>query len=127
MAKNPLTMGDLFEFAANGRAAQTAIDRIIDGETVAKAAKDAGFGGVTYEPEFDAERLKKQLRRTFNLMQDGEWRTLIEIAEATGDLLQSISARLRDFRKDKFGGHTVNRRRRGEPSNGLFEYQLIVK
>jgi len=85
------------------------------------------FGGVTFEPDFDRDRLKKQLRRTYNVMKDGQWRTLIEIAQETGDQTQSISARLRDFRKAKFGGHEVNRRRRGEPKDGIFEYQLIVR
>jgi len=35
-----------------------------------------------------------------------------------------VSARLRDFRKEKFGSHTVNRRRKA--GGGTFEYQLIV-
>jgi hypothetical protein len=38
-----------------------------------------------------------------------------------------VSARLRDFRKSDFGGHVVNRRRRGECSLGVFEYQLEIK
>lgn len=84
------------------------------------------FDGGTFDPELDGNRLRAQLWRVRRLMQDGEWRTLPEIRDATGDPTQSVSARLRDFRKEKFGGHTVNRRRRGEGRSGLFEYQLIL-
>ena len=83
------------------------------------------FDGATYQPELDFERLSGQHRRTWILMNDGRWRTFNEISAITGDPPASISARLRDFRKIKFGGHVVNRRRRGEPGSGLFEYQVL--
>ena len=82
--------------------------------------------GSTYEAEHDRERLFAQLNRVREVMKDGEWRTLFEIEASTGDPTQSISARLRDFRKERFGNHTVNRRRRGPEKRGLFEYQLIL-
>lgn len=84
------------------------------------------FSGETYEAEHDHDRLFAQLYRVRGAMQDGEWRTLYEIEAITGDSVQSISARLRDFRKERFGSHTVNRRRRGLEKRGLFEYQLIL-
>lgn len=83
------------------------------------------FDGSTYDPAFDYARLESQLWRVFGLMWDGEWRTLEQIAQATGGSEAGVSARLRDFRKPKFGGHTVNARRVGEPKSGLFEYQVI--
>lgn len=82
------------------------------------------FGGSTYDPKKDYGRLAYQSRTIFDLMKDGRWRTLSEIAEETGFPMQSVSARLRDFRKEKFGGHTVNRQ---NLSAGLHQYQLIVK
>jgi len=57
-------------------------------------------------------------------MRDGNWRTLPQIHAATGEPEASISAQLRHLRKERFGGHTVNRR---HIENGLFEYQLILK
>lgn len=84
------------------------------------------FSGGTYEPEHDHDRLKKQFLRVRSVMKDAEWRTLFEVESIIGDPVQSISARLRDFRKERFGGHTVNRRRRGPEKRGLFEYQLIL-
>jgi hypothetical protein len=84
------------------------------------------FSGVTVEPLCDEVRLCKQYKRVFSVMVDGEWRTLSEIALECGDPLQSISARLRDFRKRRFGAHQVDRRRKGDDVSGLWEYRLIV-
>lgn len=82
------------------------------------------FDGETYDPALDENRLSKQLGRVWAAMKDGEWRTLSEIAEETGDESQAaISARLRDLRKPRFGGYNVLRRRRTE---GLWEYALII-
>lgn len=81
------------------------------------------FDGPALEPA-DIERLGKQSRAVFDLMCDGGWRTLRAISEAVTCSESSASERLRDFRKDRFGAHTVNRRKIAE---GLFEYQLVVK
>lgn len=82
------------------------------------------FEGKTYRREHDRLRLNAQLARVHALISDGLWRTLQEISDATGDMPQSISARLRDFRKTKWGGHKVERRRRGEAQRGIWEYRL---
>jgi hypothetical protein len=90
------------------------------------AVADYAFDGATYSPVFDYERLAGQNRRVFDCMKDGLWRTLGEIEAATGDPQASVSARLRDLRKSRFGGHSVNRRARGDRAAGLFEYQLVI-
>jgi len=90
------------------------------------------FDGATYEKEFDQKRLGAQMYSVYDLMKDKRWRTLSEIAQITGYPEASISARLRDLRKERFGNHTVNRQRRVVPEaninneTGLFEYQLII-
>ena len=61
----------------------------------------------------------------FDAMRDGQWRTLEAISMSTGAPQASVSARLRDFRKEKFGGHHVERRRMKE-LGGLFEYRLAL-
>ena len=81
------------------------------------------FDGATYEPEQDKHRLNCQLRRVFDLMRDGKWRTLDVIAYQVSGSEAAISARLRDFRKPRFGAHTVERRR---VKCGLFEYRLLA-
>lgn len=83
------------------------------------------FDGGTYEPEHDKRRLLGVRERVEDLMSDGAWRTLGEIHKETGVREPTASARLRDFRKEQFGGHTVERRARGARCNGLFEYRLI--
>jgi hypothetical protein len=83
------------------------------------------FNGPAYDHERDSQRLTGQIQRVFALMSDGAWRTLREIAEATGDPEASVSAQLRHLRKPRFGSHTVERRRRGVESSGLWEYRLL--
>ena len=81
------------------------------------------FDGSDYNPLRDDKRLSKQIDRVFECMKDGNWRTLPQIAEATGDPEASISAQLRHLRKERFGAHTINKRHITE---GLFQYQLVV-
>lgn len=69
--------------------------------------------------EIDGERLGRQLVAVRDCMADGQWRTLREISQATGAPEASASARLRELRHD---GHTVERRRRGDPRAGIWEY-----
>ena len=80
--------------------------------------------GETYERAIDRDRLGKQHREVFDLMSDGKARTLREIEDLTGYPQASVSARLRDFRKEKFGGHQLDRTRRGE--GGTYEYRLTI-
>lgn len=85
------------------------------------------FDGATYDPERDGERLGREMTAVARLMLDGEWRTLAYISETlemtTGIRYPeaSISARLRDLRKPRFGSHTVERRYCGA---GLWEYRV---
>lgn len=85
------------------------------------------FGGDTYEPEFDAARLRGQLADIYARMSDGAWHTLRELAFVCGCSEASASARLRDLRKKRFGGHTIERRRVGDPKRGLFAYRMRRK
>lgn len=84
------------------------------------------FDGAAYIAEFDYTRLKGQMLKIWNLMHQGGWYTLQEISINTGAPEASASAQLRNFRKLKFGQHTVERRRRGDVNTGLFEYRLVV-
>jgi hypothetical protein len=94
-----------------------------DDEKSGQTAMD--FDGGTIEPALDAPRLGALLTAVRDLMHDGRWRTFAEIQSSIGMGSEGgISARLRDLRKERFGSHTVERRRRGVPSDGLFEYRL---
>lgn len=85
------------------------------------------FDGETFDAELDEDRLSKQLHRVRQLMRDHKWRTLHEISSVVEAPAQSVSARLRDLRKKKFGGFEVKRRRRGDPKSGVWEYQMLGK
>ena len=84
------------------------------------------FNGADYVPEFDDARLVGQMQRVYDLMIDGRWRTLQQIADATGDPHASVSAQLRHLRKPRFGSFVVERQPRGDRTRGLFEYRLIA-
>ncbi|HKA65462.1 MAG TPA: hypothetical protein VKD00_07055 [Methyloceanibacter sp.] len=86
------------------------------------APEDVWFDGETYVHERDGQRLGAQINRVLHVMQDGEWRTLREISERTGDPEASISARIRDFRKDRFGKNKVDSEHIG---HGLWRYRFI--
>lgn len=79
------------------------------------------FDGATIEPKRDQSRLQIQLAAVRSAMWDGKWHTLEWIAEVTGAPQASVSARLRDLRKVKFGAYKVERRYVAE---GLFEYRI---
>lgn len=86
---------------------------------------DAEHDGVTYEPGIDKARLNAQTQRVYAATKDGSWRTLRYLSDITGDPEASVSARLRDLRKDKFGGLTVERRRATSLA-GTYQYRVVI-
>lgn len=91
------------------------------GDTLYQPPPERAFDGHTYEPRQDHARLRGQLERVAALMGDGRFHTLQEIATAAGGTEASVSARLRDLRKPKYGARDVQRER---ISGGLFRYRL---
>lgn len=81
------------------------------------------FDGHTYDEDRDRDRLASLLARVYDAMHDTDWWTLAELARHTGGSEASVSARLRDLRKPRFGGHTVQRTR--QLLGGLYHYRLI--
>jgi hypothetical protein len=82
------------------------------------------FDGADINPHRDNKRLGQQMERIIELMKDEKWRIMKEISTICQAPEASVSAQLRHLRKERFGGHTVNRRHLGF---GLYEYQLILK
>jgi len=107
--------GGTLVVADNGRS----VSRSNEQQIAALIPQD--FDGKTYNPTLDKSRLKAQLVRVREFMRDGKWRSLSEVAAATGDPEASVSARLRNLRQPKHGLWTVDRRRR---SQSLWEYRL---
>ena len=108
---------------------QGTVEARLAAEDAAKAARlptftDApDFDGETYERARDHARLNAQLARVLTVLKDGQWHTLAGLSAQTGDPEASISARVRDLRKEKFGGYVVERR---YVESGLFEYRLLM-
>lgn len=82
------------------------------------------FGGTTYSEALDGQRLRGQLAVVKALLcRDlGRYWSLREIANATGFPEASISARIRDLRKRRFGAFQVVSRRR---SVSQWEYAVV--
>ena len=85
------------------------------------------FDGATYEPE-DSPRLSEQLQFVLLILKRGEWYSAEELQ---GELKKyqvkagtaGITARIRDLRKPKFGGHNIPHKR----IKGVDRYRLLPK
>ena len=81
------------------------------------------FDGADYVKERDYNRLANNHFKLKELMKDSVYRTLGEISGFIDVPEASVSAGLRDFRKERFGNHTLNKK---YLENGLYSYQLIL-
>lgn len=84
--------------------------------------QDIQFDGHTYNHLQDSLRLHRQLGKVWDVVKNGAWFTLREIADQIDAPEASVSARLRDLRKPKFGSNTVEREYIG---HGLYRYRFI--
>ncbi len=65
------------------------------------------------------------VEQVFDFMADGRWHALTEVASKTGLPVQSVSARLRDLRKPRFGRFTVDRMKMwGKPTVYVYKVGL---
>lgn len=87
------------------------------------AQESLRFDGPDVRPE-DKSRLGAQLAKVRALTAEGQWWTLAALAKAAGCSEASASARLRDLRKPRNGGHTVERER---VEGGLFRYRVVPR
>jgi hypothetical protein len=86
------------------------------------------FDGRSYEPTRDGDRLNTQLAAVRHILADGRWHTMTEIGRELSAIgifatETSISARIRDLRKTKFGAHDVQSR---YVDKGLWAYRMEV-
>lgn len=87
--------------------------------------KNAFSSGSTYSHALDGERIKGRRAQIFALMGDRKFRSLTEIANTVGGSEAAASARLRDFRKAKYGSYTVIGKRFGDKKSGFWKYQVL--
>lgn len=83
------------------------------------------FDGRTIDEDPDApKRLTGLMLRVWECVKDGSWWTLPDLARAAQGSEPSVSARLRDFRKSRFGGFEVERELIG---HGVYRYRVVVE
>ena len=87
------------------------IDEII----ARKRGEDAGTqGGIAFPAGVEAVR---------QIMADGLWHTIAELADRTGFKATGVSARIRDLRKKQYGPHTIERPPTKDRS--VYAYRLV--
>jgi hypothetical protein len=69
-------------------------------------------------------RLRTQLVRVYEAMCDGWYHTLPELATIANASEASVSARMRDLRKPRFGGFALKRKLSGNVSGPRYYYKL---
>ena len=93
-------------------------------ELIPMPPESTRFDGETFDAERDGARLASQLERVKAAISDGQWWTLAALVARCGGTDASVSARLRDLRKPKFGGYDIQRRYLGD---GLWEYRMVTR
>lgn len=83
------------------------------------------FDGPDVQPA-DVVRLAGQLAKVRDAMSDNAWWTIEQLQQKCGGSAAGISARIRDLRKLRFGGHDIERERVAG-HDGLFRYRMRVK
>jgi hypothetical protein len=93
-------------------------------------------GGPAYEPKLDRARLSLQIERIRLYLLPGEWKTLREMKAGLEAMYApahfpeaSLSAQLRNLRKEPYRLRIERRRREGVhgPGAGIWEYRLSGK
>lgn len=88
------------------------------------------FGGETYNEQRDGERLTSQLDAVRHILSDGQVWTLYAIATQAELILgrrvstPGVSARIRDLRKEKFGGLNIEKLSPTTTAPGVWRYQM---
>lgn len=80
------------------------------------------FDGETFDEERDGARLSRQLRLVRDAMASGGWFTLAQLARRVEASETSVSARLRDLRKPRYGAHTIELQYAGQ---GVWLYRMV--
>ena len=79
----------------------------------------ASIGGERVVREMDVEHLKAGVRRVYEVMQDGEWHSIEELRERTGQA--QADRRMRELRAE---GFTIEKKRVGESRSWAYRLQV---
>ncbi|MCI0422779.1 MAG: hypothetical protein L0312_26760 [Acidobacteria bacterium] len=82
------------------------------------------FDGATFDAKRDGARLTRQLDRVREIMQDKKWHTLAELVRLVGGASEAgVSARIRDLKKPRFGGHVIEKQFMAETSQWRYRME----
>ncbi len=82
------------------------------------------FDGHTYDDNRDRKRLTTEFNAVKTILMDGEWHTLPELFARTGyPATAALGSRIRDLRKEKFGGYNVESRC---VNGGVWAYRVLL-
>ena len=79
------------------------------------------FKGIGSENGEDRERLTGQFEGVWEIMRDGEYHTIKEVAEKTGEPAQSVGRQIRYIRSKPRGSHVLEREYRG---HGIYAFRV---
>lgn len=89
------------------------------------STKTPRFDGRTYDHKRDHTRLRTALEAVHDCLRDGQRWTVYELRDGvrlrTGKNHEAITARIRDLRKLKFGGHDIRKTHTG---HGVYAYWM---
>ena len=82
------------------------------------------FDGDDYVSRRDKPRLTLQIHQVRMYMENNDWLSVKQISDDLNFPEASVSAQIRNLRKEKFGNRIGERRYQG---NGLYEFKLMPK
>jgi hypothetical protein len=88
-----------------------------------RLAPNTRFDSGIVLTEKEQNGLTDQLDNIFNVLSDGLWHTVAEVAGIFGYQHTSVDAQFRNLRKEKFGGWNVARKKIG----GVSHYRIEGK
>ena len=95
-----------------------------DKSFIGKAYEKPMFDGESFDKVQDQARLMSQLARVRAFLSDGQWHTLYDVHRVCGGSESGCSARIRDLKKDRFGGLIIEKRRQ---SAGVWLYRMVKR
>jgi hypothetical protein len=81
------------------------------------------FDGVTISPQVDDNRLTILQGRVYSYLRQHDWVTLRQLSEACNGTETSVSARIRDLRKSRWGSHEIHTCH--VTGDGVWRYKMV--
>jgi hypothetical protein len=91
-------------------------------ETRADARPARAYGA---EVRLGNRALTEPATRLWNVLQDGSWRTIADLARASDNEPETVTGWLKDFQTPLYGGQDLEKRRAPADQGGAWEVRLV--